>query len=75
MSCFFGINEMKHSSYSEDAVQTAISIKKNWGFISSIKNKFSVEIDISISNHYSPAIFGNIKLIDDLRFGVVRDAY
>lgn len=32
MSCAFGIYEMKHSSYCEDAVQTAISIKRDLKF-------------------------------------------
>ena len=75
MSCVFGINEMKHSSYCEDAVQTAISIKKRIGVLSeALKNEFSVEIDIGIGIHYGPAVVGNIGPIDDLRFGLVGDA-
>ena len=75
MSCVFGINEMKHSSYCEDAVQTAISIKKRIGVLSeALKNEFSVEIDIGIGIHYRPAVFGNIGPIDDLRFGLAGDA-
>ena len=66
---------MKHSSYCEDAVQTAISIKKRIGVLSeALKNEFSVEIDIGIGIHYRPAVFGNIGPIDDLRFGLVGDA-
>ena len=75
MGCVFGINEIKHSSYYEDAVQTTIWIKKRiGGFSAALKNEFSVEIYIGIGNHYRPAIVGNIELIDNLRFGVVRDA-
>jgi len=75
MSCAFGINEMKHSSYCEDAVQTAISIKKRIEILSeALKKEFSVEIEVGIGIHYGPAVVGNIGPIDDLRFGLVGDA-
>jgi len=75
MSCVFGINEMKHSSYCEDAIQTAISIKKRIKILSeALKKEFSVEIEVGIGIHYGPAVVGNIGPIDDLRFGLVGDA-
>ncbi|MCP9781934.1 adenylate/guanylate cyclase domain-containing protein [Cyanobium sp. WKJ7-Wakatipu] len=75
MSCVFGINEMKHSSYCEDAVQTAISIKKRIEVLSEgLRKEFSVEIEVGIGIHYDPAVVGNIGPIDDLRFGLVGDA-
>ena len=75
MSCVFGINEMKHASYCEDAVQTAISIKKRIEILSeTLKKEFSIEIEVGIGIHYGPAVVGNIGPIDDLRFGLVGDA-
>ena len=75
ISCVFGINEIKYSSYCEDAVQTAISIKKRIEVLSeALKKEFSIEIEVGIGIHYGPAVVGNIGPIDDLRFGLVGDA-
>lgn len=66
---------MKHASYCEDAVQTAISIKKRIEILSeTLKKEFSIEIEVGIGIHYGPAVVGNIGPIDDLRFGLVGDA-
>lgn len=66
---------MKLASYCEDAVQTAISIKKRIEILSeTLKKEFSIEIEVGIGIHYGPAVVGNIGPIDDLRFGLVGDA-
>lgn len=66
---------MKHASYCEDAVQTAISIKKRIEILSeTLKKEFSIEIEVGIGIHYGPTVVGNIGPIDDLRFGLVGDA-
>ena len=75
MSCVFGINEANSSSYCEDAVATAISIKNRIEILSgALIGEFGVSVSVGIGIHYGPVVVGNMGPNDDLRFGLVGEA-